>query len=225
MRWNKRAFDAQGLTQFPPGVHLDALRPKLKIRVTTVGTWDNIGEVIRGMGVEYELFGGEFDCSLLFANCGTPDSIDPARAREFVEGGGCLYASDLQASLVLGAFPELCSNGGSISSGGVRARVEDPELVDIIGSDVDISFDTSGRVVESDVGFTILRHPSTGQSIMIEIPAGDGAIFFTSFHNHTQASREEKELLQMLVLKQIGRTTKSSVMAAGRALGLGLVKR
>ena len=80
-------------------------------------------------------------------------------------------------------------------------------------------------MLDSDVGFTILRDPGSGQPIMIEVPAGKGAIFLTSFHNHAQASKEEQDLLQLLVLKQIGRTTKTSVVAAGRALGLGLVRK
>jgi hypothetical protein len=59
---------------------------------------------------------------------------------------------------------------------------------------------------------------------MIEVPAGKGAVFFTSFHNHRQATEEERQLLQLLVLKQIGRTSGISLAAAGRALGLGIVQ-
>jgi hypothetical protein len=224
MRWNKRVFDSQGLTQFPVGKNLAALTPKLKIRVTSVGTWDNIGEVLTSMGVDFDPFDGLFDAAILFANCGTPDHVDAASVRMFVETGGCLYASDLQASTVRGAFPELFRQGSSIPSGNVTARVDDPELAAIIGRKVHIHFDTGGQVLLSDVGFPILSDPASGQPIMIEVPAGDGAIFYTSFHNHSQASKEERELLQLLVLKQIGRTSNTSVAAAGRALGLGFLR-
>lgn len=222
MRWNRKSFDSQGLTQFPPGPRLAALSPKLRLRVTTVGRWDDIGQVLRGMGVEFDAFDGQYDAGILFANCGTPDLVLPERIRTFVEEGGCLYASDLQASTVLSAFPELVRPGSGIPSGNLTATVEDAELAAFIGSTVRIHFDTGGRVIESDVGFTILRDPGSGQSIMIEVPAGKGAVFFTSFHNHGQASKEERLLLQLLVLKQIGRTTKTTVAAAGRALGLRL---
>lgn len=225
MRWNKRSFDSLGLTQFPIGAHLAALTPRLKIRVTSVGVWDNIGEVLTGMGVEFDPFESQYDSAILFANCGTRDRLDPVQVRAFVENGGCLYASDLQASTVLAAFPDLVQDGGSIPSGSLTAHVEDAEVSAVIGSSVRVHFDTSGRVLESAIGFTILSDPGSRRPIMLEIPAGDGAIFFTSFHNHAQASKEERELLQLLVLKQIGRTTKTSVVAAGRALGLGLIKK
>lgn len=225
MRWNKRSFGSQGLTQFPTGKHLAALTPKLRIRVTSVGKWDNIGQVLVGMGVEFESFDGHFDSAILFANCGTPDHVDVAQVRAFVENGGCLYASDLQASTVLSAFPGIVRPGTSIPSGSLTARVDDPEVAEIIGLSVRIHFDTGGRVLQSDVGTTILSDPVSGQPIMLEIPAGKGTIFFTSFHNHSQASKEEQELLQLLVLKQIGRTMQTSVAAAGRALGFGLVKK
>lgn len=225
MRWNKRAFNSYGLTQFPAGAHLAALTPKFKVRVTSVGAWDDIGEVLTGMGVEFDLFESQYDASILFANCGTPDQLDPAQVRTFVENGGCLYASDLQASTILAAFPELVQDGASIPSGSLTASVEDPEVAAIIGSSVQIRFDTSGRVLESAIGFTILSDPGSERPIMLEIPVGNGAVFFTSFHNHAQATQKERELLQLLVLKQIGRTTKTSVAEAGRALGLGLIQK
>lgn len=225
MRWNKRSFESQGLTQHPVGPHLAALTPKLKIRVSAVGRWDDIGEVLTSMGVDFELFDGQYDAAILFSNCGTSDKYQASEVRSFVENGGCLYASDLESSTVLAAFPELFQSGGSISSGEVNARVEDPELAAIIGGSVKIRFDTSGSVLVSDSAFTILSDPATGYPIMIEVTAGKGAVFFTSFHNHAQASKKERELLQLLVLKQIGRTTKTSVAAAGRALGLGFTRR
>lgn len=222
MRWNKRSFESRGLTQYPVGPHLSALTPKLKIRVTSVGRWDDIGQVLRAMGVEYEPFEGSFDASILFANCGTSDSIDPDSLRSWVRGGGCLYASDLQAATVLAAFPEEFTAYGSIPPGDMIATVADPELCAVLGATVKVHFDTSGRVLAAKSGYTILAGPND-QPVMIEVQVGEGAVFFTSFHNHSQASEEERQLLQMLVLKQIGRTTKTTALAAGRALGLRLV--
>lgn len=224
MRWKKQTFDSQGLTQYPPGPSLASLSPKLKVRVTSVGTWDNIGQVLTSMGVAFEPFENQYDAAILFANCGTPDRLDAGYLRSFVEDGGCFYASDLQASTVLSAFPDLFTAVNPIPSGDMIARVEDQELASIIGRSVKIHFDTGGRALQSPDAFTILRESKGGRAIMIEVPIGRGAVFFTSFHNHAQASDKERELLQLLVLKQIGRTTNTTVAAAGRALGLGLVR-
>lgn len=223
MRWSRRPFQSRGFTQYPVGPHLSALKPKLKLRVTSVGRWDNIGQVLQSMGVEYEPFDSTFDASILFANCGTPDSIDTGSLRSWVEGGGCLYASDLQAATVLSAFPEVFTASGSIASGDVIARVADPEVAAVLGPNVRIHFDTSGQVLTAQNGYTILQGPAD-EPVMIEVPVGEGAVFFTSFHNHAQASEKERQLLQMLVLKQIGRSTKTTALAAGKALGLGLVR-
>jgi hypothetical protein len=225
VRWNKRSFDSHGLTRYPPGPHLAALTPTLKITVTSIGRWDDIGQVLTSMGVGFDPFDGVYDAAIIFSNCGTADRLDPVRTRAFVENGGCLYASDLESSTVLAAFPELFRPGRSISPGNLTAHVEDAEVADILGPTVPIRFDTTGQVLVSDEGSTILRDPTSGQPIMIEVPAGDGAVFFTSFHNHAQASADERLLLQLLVLKQIGRTTKTSVLAAGRALGMVLTER
>ena len=83
-RWNKRSFDSPGLTQYPVGVYIAALTPKLKIRVTTVGRWDDIGQVLRNMGVDFESFDGQFDSAILFANCGTSDAVDASCVRSLL---------------------------------------------------------------------------------------------------------------------------------------------
>src|SRR5450830_1754287 len=92
-RWSKRSFTARGLTQHPPGRHLDALTPVQRICVTSPG-YDNIGEVLTSMKVGFEPFTGNYDCSILFVNCGTRDQLEASAVREFVAAGGCLYASD-----------------------------------------------------------------------------------------------------------------------------------
>lgn len=223
MRWTRRAFQSRGLTQYPPGPHLSAVAPKLKIRVTSVGRWDDIGQVLQGMGIEYEPFENNFDASILFANCGTPDSIDVTAVRAWVQDGGCLYASDLQASTVLSAFPEVFRSVGGINPGDMVADVADPEVAAVLGASVKLHFDTSGRVLTGLGGYTILRGAGD-LPVMIEVPVGEGAVFFTSFHNHAQASEEERRLLEMLVLKQIGRSTGTTALAAGKVFGLGLLR-
>ena len=133
--WRRRVFDAPGLTQVPPGPYLDKLarRWSRKIYVTSSG-WDNIGEVLSSMGVTFEPFRGEFDCDLLFVNCGTKDLLDPASLERFVHAGGCLYASDLTSSLITGAFPGMFRFGGSGQAGMVAANIVDEELRQVVGN-------------------------------------------------------------------------------------------
>lgn len=58
--WRRRKYDAPGMSQAPPGPYLAAVarRWTRKIYVTSPG-WDNIGEVLKSMGVAFEPFAGE----------------------------------------------------------------------------------------------------------------------------------------------------------------------
>jgi hypothetical protein len=97
--WRRRPFNSPGLTQAPPGPYIAKLarRWSRKVYVTSKG-FDNIGKVLRSMGVEFEPFKGAYDCDLLFANCGSGDYLDPAKLQRFVHAGGCLYASECSSS-------------------------------------------------------------------------------------------------------------------------------
>jgi hypothetical protein len=112
--WRRRKYDAPGMSQAPSGPYLAAVarRWTRKIYVTSPG-YDNIGEVLNSMGVAFEPFTGEYDCDLLFVNCGTNDRLDQASLQRFVHAGGCLYASDLTSSLIAAAFPEMFHFGGT----------------------------------------------------------------------------------------------------------------
>src|SRR5664280_1482040 len=136
-RWQRRVFDAVGLTEYPPGPNLVRLGAQ-KVYVTRPGN-DNIGEILTSMDVEFLPFLGTFDCSLLFVNCGTPDQIDPGKLAEFVRAAGCLYASDHADTLIDQAFPGVFDFGGHIGNRGqVTADVLDPDLKDILGARIEI---------------------------------------------------------------------------------------
>ncbi len=51
---------------------------------------------------------------------------------------------------------------------------------------------------------------------------GDGAVFYTSFHNRAQVSEQERILLQLLVLKQISTSSSTTVAQASQSLGISL---
>lgn len=226
--WRRRVFDAPGLTQAPPGPYLEKLarRWSRKIYVTSPG-YDNIGEVLSSMGVMFEPFRGEFDCDLLFVNCGTRDLLDPASLQRFVRAGGCLYASDLTSSLIAGAFAGMFRFGGSGRAGTVAANILDDELCQVVGDSIDVHFDMgSWSVLEGCQGETLVEAAAgtvyAGRPLMVEVEYEDGAVFYTSFHNRAQVSEQEKVLLQLLVLKQISTSSNTSVAQASQSLGISL---
>lgn len=226
--WRRRVFDAPGLTQFPPGPHLAKLARhwSRKIYVTSPH-WDDIGEVLTSMGVVYEPFTGAYNCDLLFVNCGTRDRLDQASLQHFVYVGGCLYSSDLTSSLIADAFPGMFRFGGSGRAGTVAANVVDPELRQVVGNSTTVNFDmASWSVLEGCQGETLVEAAQgtayAGRPLMVEVEFGDGAVFYTSFHNRAQVSEQERVLLQLLVLKQISTSSKTSVVQVSQSLGINL---
>ena len=228
MRWHRRAFASLGMTQLPPGPHLEKLAHRAigKVKVTASG-YDNIGEVLMTMGVAYEDFSGQYDCDLLFMNCGTSDVLDIDSVRQFVEDGGCLYASDLASGFLTQAFPGIFRFGGTGNRGTVAANVVDAELQSVIGRMVNVHFDMGGwSIIERCRGDVLVEAaadtPYVGRPLMVSREVGRGAIFYTSFHNRAQASEQEQALLQLLVLKQIGIRSNLSLEQAGQAVGFNL---
>jgi hypothetical protein len=208
-----------------------ARRWRRKIYVTSSG-YDDIGKVLKSMGMVFEPFLGDYDCDLLFVNCGTKDRLDPGQLRSFVHSGGCLYASDQTSSLMVKAFPGAFRFRGSGKTGKVAANVVDDELRQVVGGTTAIHFDMPDwSVIEDCQGETLVeavrRTPYAGRPLMVEVEHGAGAVFYTSFHNRAQVSEQEKVLLQLLVLKQISMSSKITVAQASQSLGisLGALKR
>jgi hypothetical protein len=225
-RWSRQTFTAFGVTQYPPGPHLDRLNHR-KVYVTAPGS-DNIGQILASMNVTYEPFKGHYDCTILFVNCDTSDRVDAAALAEFVRSGGCLYASDHADTLVTEAFPNVFSFGGQVGrKGRVTAAVVDPELKQIVGPTIKIQFDmgfwTILRGCRGDILLRAEGGPYSDLPIMAYVEYGLGSVFYTCFHNRAQASEQEKSLLQLLVLKQISVTSGTTVEQAGRSLGMSLV--
>jgi hypothetical protein len=84
----------------------------------------------------------------------------------------------------------------------------------------------SWSVIDECQGETLVqaahRTPYAGRPLMVEVELGEGAIFYTSFHNRAQVSEQEKVLLQLLVLKQISTSSKTTVVQASQSLGINL---
>lgn len=226
--WRRRSFTAPGVTQVPHGPQVEQLRKRLvgSIKVTTP-RYDDIGAVLTSIGVSYSSFDGTYDCDLLFMNCGTEDSLEVGQVRDFVLGGGCLYASDLTSAFVSRAFPGIFDFGGTGATGTIEAAVVDAELRAVVGPSTSIHFDMSDwSVLRGSKAETLVAaapgSPYGEIPLMVGVEMGDGAVFYTSFHNRAQASAAETVLLQLLVLKQIGAKANLSLEQASSRVGVDL---
>lgn len=217
-------MDSTGVTEYLPGPYLSRLGQQ-RVVVTRPGN-DDVGKILTSMNVEFVPFQGTYECTLLFINCGTPDQIDPLELAEFVRGGGCLYASDHADSLISQAFPGVFDFGGhSGAAGQVTAEVIDPELREVLGQQIHVSFDMPVWAVlqgGKDTALLVAANGSqqAGSPLMAYAEYGQGSIFFTCFHNNAQISAHEKKLLQLLVVKQFSAKSKQSFEQTGKSLGL-----
>lgn len=182
---------------------------ELKIKVTSP-CYDDIGQVLNQLGVSYLSFDGDYNCDILFLNCGTSDRINPQQLNAFVQKGGILYASDLTSDIVIGTWPDIMRVDNDTSSCTIRAKVVDPDLQQYIGDIIDVEFDLGvwSKIIEAPQGKVLMQSKSKGFPIMVEFSIGQGKVFYTSFHNHAQTAEAEKKLLQLLVIKQVASATK-----------------
>jgi len=225
--WIRKVFDSLGLDQGPS--EQGTLNPKdpvsPKIYVSSSG-YDDIGNVLRSMRVPFESFRRRYDCELLFINCGTTDHVDRASLRRFVHDGGYLYASDLTSSLLTRTFPGMFKFGRKGRAGMVRAKIVDDELRQVAGDSTTIHFDLPDwSVLRGCQGETLVEGAKgayAGRPLMVKVAHGEGAIFYTSFHNRAQVSEQERVLLQLLVLKQISASSNMTVAQASQSLGISL---
>lgn len=190
--------------------------------------FDDVAEVLRSMGVAYENFNSRYDCDILFLNCGTSDYVDADELRRFVKNGGCVYASDWAEEFINAAFPGKMNTVRNGEACKMDVEVVEPELQQIVGQTIQVEFDLGAWarineapgckvILRTTGGISLLRKP-----IMISFEYGQGTVFYTSFHNHHQASEKEKMLLQLLLLKQMGTTKKMSVEQMGKLVGLNI---
>lgn len=195
--------------------------------------YDDIGEVLTSMKLPYSPYTGKYDCDILFINCGTSDTFDTGRLSKFVSDGGCLYLSDLTSSILTTAFPGILRFSNDTEACKIMADVVDPELFQIVGRRIEIEFDLGvWSVIEDYSGLSkcdgkVLLKASqgnaySGKPIMVSFKFGKGTVFYTCFHNHSQASEKERMLLQLLLLKQIGSNSNQTVEQVGSLIGLNI---
>lgn len=211
---------------------LEIEKPKgkdLKIYVTSP-KFDNIGEVLNSMNIKYESFKGKYDCDILFINCGTSDSILGTSLKDYVFKGGQVYLSDLASRYVVECFPDIATFTNSTKKCKLKATVEDPDLIQYVGKEITVELDLpSWSLITNTKANVLLRSKGSiselqakGKPLMISFNYGKGKVFYTSFHNHRQASESEKVLLQVLVLKQMADKAEMSIEDMNKLIGLNL---
>jgi hypothetical protein len=123
------------------------------------------------------------------------------------------------------AFPGKFSFVGNIGSpGDMTVEIVDPELKSILGKYIIVTFNMgSWSVLESiSEGEIILRSKDTKQPIMVIVPFGQGKIFYTCSHNHTQTSDAETSLLKLMVFKQISAVVNLPLQQLQRGSRVGI---
>lgn len=197
----------------------------IKIEVTEKG-YDNISEILDLLNVKYSTFTGLYECDILFINCNTRSSVDSIKLKSFIERGGILYASDWASRYVQDIIPDSISFTSSNRIGTVKAEVIDNDLAKHLGKSIDIKFDLPSwkKIKHFSGGKVILANSETKNPIMVEIPFFKGSIFYTSFHNHGITSETEEKLLQLLILKQVGSLSSSSIEEVAKENQLNLEK-
>ena len=135
--------------------------------------------------------------------------------RQFVNNGGTLYASDLHFNLVAHCFPEfidraLLARGAAQT---VSAEVVDAGLSEMIGPEIELTFDQSAWAAGAFSGqgvkiflqgnFKSEDGEQKTAPLLVKFPHGNGNVIFTSFHNEKQTSEKEKQLLKYLVFSAV----------------------
>lgn len=149
-----------------------SLTPLGKIGVVP-GTYDNIGAVLDGLGIQYvDLQGVHIndvfttptklaEYSVIFFACGGDDYLDPesdaaiiTNIRNYVDNGGRLYMSDWAIEMVEQLFPQhltLLGQSG-VGSQTVTASITNPDLSALLGkSQCSIFYDLDAWIVIDSV--------------------------------------------------------------------------
>jgi hypothetical protein len=194
--------------------------------------YDDIGKVLDRLWIPFEEIKvrgfGDWDVlekyNVVFVNCSWHADGEhrwkPHRQNviDFVSRGGCIYASDLSASLIKVAFPSMLDFGGGLPSGTYNADVVDEGLAAVVGPQVQVQYNRVATSVKSFArGVHVYVRTATGETkrsdeMVTSFPHAAGDVVFTTFHNHKQTSEGEDELLKFLVLRPLmGSTARASV--------------
>lgn len=198
------AVTADGVDRI--GTTLDALGAGYRYRVVEDEVLDDL-EALRKFRVVF----------LTCARAGAGGGLSSlAKAlREYVTGGGTLYASDLRYDALAAAFPEF-RDPASVAQGvpqDLRAEVASPELRAWVGREVGLRFRSDrwrpAAFRGDDVSVLLKGRLKTTAGVTIDaplavrFPVGKGTVLFTSFHVEGDAGEREAMLMKFLALKAV----------------------
>jgi len=178
----------------------------IKIETTDAGA-DDIGKILKMLGIKHKPFSGKFECDILFINCTKSDKVlaKAPMLKKYVENGGIVYASDLAVDVIHASFRNTLETIVSDRHNIIKATVADSELRKYLGDTISVNLaGTSLRIAGmKDTVKVLISGNYNNRPVMVEFPVGKGKVYYTTFHNSSQANNNEKKLLQLLVLKQI----------------------
>jgi hypothetical protein len=220
-------------------LRLAATRRPVKLAVTAMPSYDDIGELLTklGQGFTYTTIQdidlrdlkrlNEFD--VVFLTCATSTSQDIHQneaLRRFVEKGGTLYASCWRFDCLLGAFPEYIDKE-AMKPGQkteVEAKLLDKGLRELLGLTVRLGFELPGwkpaafhrnKVTVAMEG----TYPADSGGLIENAPLlvkfahKKGTVIFTSFHNNKQLNSVTEKLLNYLVFRGVNARAEAEVRA------------
>lgn len=191
------------------------------------GSYDDIGAILDDLGYEYTtLYDSDLADSskldplaLLFLNCGSDtwyasDTTVQDNLKNYVNGGGYLYASDWDFEYIEACWPTAITFYGSDPYIGdtqtITADVVDPDLAAYLGKDTaQIIFDLGAWVVIDSVAtttdvlvqgdFATYVGPLADKPLMVSFEYGSGLVAYTCFHNEAQLTTDARKLLNYFI--------------------------
>lgn len=175
-------------------------------------SYDDIGAILQAFrhSVDFEvvnLTGRNVDLEglgALFINCGA--EFNPGAVRDFVSAGGVVYASDLTSRQLIEAFPSKFEKTGSGSAGWIReARIEHSGMAAQLGAetmDIRFNLDSWSQVDATHEDVTVFitgLYQRERMPLAFSFDYGEGRVFYTTFHNNAQASRDMIVFIEYLV--------------------------
>jgi len=214
------------------------------------GEYDSVEHILDRLGLDYDLFDGTFygggqyaqllgnpgkmdEYDIIFFNCGMDDSWSygygpitlneiKQNVRQFVQGGGSIYASDWAYYMIEAPFPNMITFVGPDNtygspqvgeSGYYTVNVLDPGLKAVLGS--------SSATINMDLPSWVVAEKGNGAEVLVrgsvtyyqdwtsmvtkDVPlvlAGrdNGRAMYTSFHNETQTTVDMDRMLEQMAL-------------------------
>ncbi|MDR2182963.1 MAG: S-layer homology domain-containing protein, partial [Clostridiales bacterium] len=202
---------------FYGGLHVAASPQAMRVGVTHAST-DDVGSILAniGSGIAFDVLSsaqmGSFAAisqyDAIFINCGSHHDANAQVLRQFVQAGGVVYASDLAASVINQAFPGMFTQADGSAQTVSGAQIVHTSLASHMGrSSINVVFDLGGWAVINNLSPAATVYITGNVSghgnrpLAFSFDYGQGRVFFTSFHNHQQATGDMVNFIEYLIFR------------------------